>query len=156
LSVRGAGRIEQKKGAIQFAHVTLPIVVLWMGCVESCETPSPLLHGQQRPVSPPKDHLARRDGWRCRAWSRYLYICEDGLVHYCSQQRGFPAKPLAEYTVADIRREYVTKRDCAPFCTVSSVHQISYMDFWRDPQTISSTVPAEGSTPLVQIQSGGR
>ena len=32
--------------------------------------------------------------WRCRAGSRYLYICEDGLVHYCSQQRGFPAKPL--------------------------------------------------------------
>src|SRR5713101_6926700 len=25
--------------------------------------------------------------WRCRAGSRYLYICEDGLVHYCSQQR---------------------------------------------------------------------
>jgi MoaA/NifB/PqqE/SkfB family radical SAM enzyme len=94
--------------------------------------------------------------WRCRAGSRYLYICEDGLVHYCSQQRGFPAKPLAEYTVADIRREYVTKKDCAPFCTVSCVHQISYMDFWRDRQTIASTAPAEGSTPLVQIQSSGR
>ena len=91
--------------------------------------------------------------WRCRAGSRYLYICEDGLVHYCSQQRGFPAKPLAEYTVADIRREYLTQKDCAPFCTVSCVHQISYMDFWRDPQTISSTVPDE---TLVQIQSGGR
>jgi len=22
--------------------------------------------------------------------ARYLYICEDGLVHYCSQQRGYP------------------------------------------------------------------
>jgi len=32
--------------------------------------------------------------WRCRAGARYLYICEDGLVHYCSQQRGFPAVPL--------------------------------------------------------------
>src|SRR3569833_3071670 len=32
--------------------------------------------------------------WKCRAGSRYLYICEDGLDHYCSQQRGFPAKPL--------------------------------------------------------------
>ncbi len=28
--------------------------------------------------------------WRCRAGSRYLYICENGLVHYCSQQRGYP------------------------------------------------------------------
>jgi MoaA/NifB/PqqE/SkfB family radical SAM enzyme len=93
--------------------------------------------------------------WRCRAGARYLYICEDGLVHYCSQQRGFPAKPLADYTVADIRREYLTKKDCAPFCTVSCVHQISYMDFWRDPQTISSTVP-DSTDSLVQIQSNGR
>src|SRR5580658_6130222 len=29
----------------------------------------------------------RENQWRCRAGSRYLYICEDGLVHYCSQQR---------------------------------------------------------------------
>jgi MoaA/NifB/PqqE/SkfB family radical SAM enzyme len=27
------------------------------------------------------------NNWRCRAGSRYLYVCEDGLVHYCSQQR---------------------------------------------------------------------
>jgi MoaA/NifB/PqqE/SkfB family radical SAM enzyme len=93
--------------------------------------------------------------WRCRAGARYLYICEDGLVHYCSQQRGFPAKPLAEYTVADIRREYLTQKDCAPFCTVSCVHQISYMDFWRDPQTIPSTAP-DTSASLVQIQFNGR
>lgn len=33
----------------------------------------------------------RPHNWRCRAGARYLYICEDGLVHYCSQQRGFPA-----------------------------------------------------------------
>ena len=32
--------------------------------------------------------------WRCRAGARYLYICEDGLVHYCSQQRGYPGIPL--------------------------------------------------------------
>ena len=34
--------------------------------------------------------------WRCRAGARYLYICEDGLVHYCSQQRGYPGMPLGE------------------------------------------------------------
>ena len=92
----------------------------------------------------------RPSDWRCRAGSRYLYVCEDGLVHYCSQQRGYPAKPLAEYTVADIRREYLTQKGCAPFCTVSCVHQISYMDFWRDPQTIPSTAPAD--TELVQLE----
>ena len=75
--------------------------------------------------------------WRCRAGSRYLYICENGLVHYCSQQRGFPAKPLAEYTIDDVRRELRTEKSCAPHCTVSCVHQISYIDHWRAPQTIS-------------------
>src|SRR5271168_3004153 len=39
--------------------------------------------------------------WRCRAGSRYLYICEFGLVHYCSQQRGYPGIPIADYKRAD-------------------------------------------------------
>src|SRR3954463_777457 len=82
--------------------------------------------------------------WRCRAGSRYLYICEDGLVHYCSQQRGFPAKPLRDYTLEDIRREYVTEKSCAPLCTISCVHQISYFDFFRGKQTrIVEPVPQE-------------
>jgi MoaA/NifB/PqqE/SkfB family radical SAM enzyme len=97
----------------------------------------------------------RPSHWRCRAGSRYLYICEDGLVHYCSQQRGYPAKPLAEYTVDDIRREYLTEKSCAPMCTISCVRQISYFDFWRDPQTIASTAPDREHEPLVQIQSSG-
>ncbi len=88
--------------------------------------------------------------WRCRAGARYLYICEDGLVHYCSQQRGFPAKPLAEYTVADIRREYLTQKSCAPLCTISCVHQVAYVDFWRDAQTIPAVERAEAAK-FVQI-----
>ena len=102
-----------------------------------------------------QDNIAngRENKWRCRAGSRYLYICEEGLVHYCSQQRGYPAKPLAEYTVADIRREYVTAKSCAPRCTVACVHQISYIDFWRAPQTIQSPEMAEPDRDsLVQIQ----
>jgi hypothetical protein len=84
------------------------------------------------------------NGWSCRAGSRYLYICEDGLVHYCSQQRGFPAKPLKDYTVEDIRREYITQKSCAPLCTVSCVHQISYFDFFRGKQTrVVEPIPAE-------------
>jgi MoaA/NifB/PqqE/SkfB family radical SAM enzyme len=72
--------------------------------------------------------------WRCRAGARYLYVCEDGLVHYCSQQRGFPAVPLETYTVDDIRREFLTPKPCAPYCTVGCVHRVSTMDFWRSPQ----------------------
>lgn len=92
--------------------------------------------------------------WRCRAGSRYLYICEDGLVHYCSQQRGFPAKPLADYTVADIRREYITQKSCAPFCTISCVHQISYFDVFRGKQTL--TVQPAPQEQLVAIKVAGR
>jgi MoaA/NifB/PqqE/SkfB family radical SAM enzyme len=94
----------------------------------------------------------RPNRWRCRAGARYLYICEDGLVHYCSQQRGYPARPLSEYSLEDVRREYLTEKSCAPHCTVSCVHQISYLDFWRAPQT-SSTIPPSttGAGSLVQI-----
>jgi MoaA/NifB/PqqE/SkfB family radical SAM enzyme len=102
-----------------------------------------------------QDNIAhgRENHWRCRAGARYLYICEDGLVHYCSQQRGYPAKPLAEYTVEDVRREYRTVKGCAPRCTVACVHQISYMDFWRDPQDLSQVpAPQESPSGLVQLQ----
>jgi MoaA/NifB/PqqE/SkfB family radical SAM enzyme len=96
----------------------------------------------------------RPNHWRCRAGGRYLYICEDGLVHYCSQQRGLPAKSLYSYTHEDIRRAYLTEKSCAPHCTVSCVHQISYIDSWRDPQTLSmETQPTTESEPLVHIQS---
>jgi MoaA/NifB/PqqE/SkfB family radical SAM enzyme len=93
----------------------------------------------------------RPNNWRCRAGGRYLYVCEDGLVHYCSQQRGYPAKPLAEYTLEDVRREYFTGKECAPNCTVSCVHQISYVDFWRDPQTRQFAPSQAQPEGLVQI-----
>ena len=98
---------------------------------------------------------ARPSRWRCRAGSRYLYICEDGLVHYCSQQRGYPAKPLADYGLADLRREYLTEKACAPHCTISCVHYVSLFDFWRVPQTLPDPRPFDSASaePLVQIHS---
>ncbi len=48
--------------------------------------------------------------WRCRSGARYLYVCEDGLVHWCSQQRGYPGIPLLQYTLDDFRREFNTVR----------------------------------------------
>lgn len=90
--------------------------------------------------------------WRCRAGARYIYVCEDGLVHYCSQQRGYPAKPLLSYGLADIRREYLTEKGCAPHCTVSCVHYVSYFDSWRAPQVFRHTRPHdERQEPLVRI-----
>ena len=99
-----------------------------------------------------QDNIAqgRPNQWRCRAGARYLYICEDGLVHYCSQQRGYPAVPLDNYTLADIRREYLTEKSCAPHCTVSCVHQVSIFDSWRAPQRPAAV--AADATNLVQIE----
>jgi MoaA/NifB/PqqE/SkfB family radical SAM enzyme len=87
-----------------------------------------------------QDNLAdgQPNEWRCRAGARYLYVCEEGLVHYCSQQRGYPAVPLESYSIDDIRREFATPKSCAPYCTVGCVHRVSTMDFWRAPQRQST------------------
>jgi MoaA/NifB/PqqE/SkfB family radical SAM enzyme len=92
--------------------------------------------------------------WRCRAGARYLYVCEDGLVHYCSQQRGYPAIPLEKYTREDIRREYLTRKGCAPYCTISCVHQVSIIDRWRDPQTIEFQPPPNEAVVEPQASAG--
>jgi len=90
--------------------------------------------------------------WRCRAGSRYIYVCEEGLVHYCSQQRGFPGTPLLDYTIGDVKREFITEKACAPYCTVSCVHQTSYVDHWRAPQTIKPVARPEDKSELVQLR----
>ena len=93
--------------------------------------------------------------WRCRAGGRYLYICEFGLVHYCSQQRGYPGVPIAEYRKADVKREFLTEKSCAPNCTISCVHQVSYIDHWRSPQTSQVTPGAshgDADAGLVHIR----
>jgi MoaA/NifB/PqqE/SkfB family radical SAM enzyme len=102
-----------------------------------------------------QDNIAKGlpNDWRCRAGARYLYICEDGLVHYCSQQRGYPGVPLATYTRDDMRREYLTEKSCAPHCTVSCVHQVSIFDSWRAPQQPAPSTPGVASpSELVQIK----
>jgi len=93
--------------------------------------------------------------WRCRAGSRYLYICEDGLVHYCSQQRGFPAIPLAKYTREHLAHEYHTQKTCAPHCTISCVQQVGMLDNWRSPQTRPAFVPVENLLPFPNNLSEG-
>ena len=80
------------------------------------------------------------NNWRCRAGARYFYVDEFGLVHWCSQQRGYPAVPLERYSSQDMRREYLTKKACAPYCTIQCVHRVSMLDSWRNPQ-VSMDVP---------------
>jgi MoaA/NifB/PqqE/SkfB family radical SAM enzyme len=96
--------------------------------------------------------------WHCRAGGRYLYICEDGLAHYCSQQRGFPAIPLDSYTPDDLERESKTVKSCAPYCSVSCVHQVAALDALREnprealsrffPSREGQSAPAELPRPI--------
>jgi len=74
----------------------------------------------------------RSNSWECRAGSRYLYVCEDGLVHWCSQQRGYPGIPLDEYGPDHLEREYDSRKPCAPFCTVGCVHRVAQLDELKD------------------------
>jgi len=131
-------------------------------------------HGQLRPLAPSEEGIYQQvkglgkrnfarfnqfqeniahglpNEWRCRAGARYLYICEDGLVHYCSQQRGYPGVPLAGYGLADLRREYQSAKSCAPYCTVACVHYTSWLDGWRHPQ-LTTTTPAPLAEPVSEL-----
>lgn len=80
--------------------------------------------------------------WHCRAGGRFLYICEDGLVHYCSQRRGQPGIPLEQYRREDIVRESAARKECAPFCTISCVHQTAMLDSFREnpSQTLAGII----------------
>jgi MoaA/NifB/PqqE/SkfB family radical SAM enzyme len=96
----------------------------------------------------------RQNNWRCRSGSRYLYICEDGLVHWCSQQRGYPGIPLMQYTPEMRRHEYLTDKFCAPRCTVSCVQQVGILDNWRGPQTRKPKPMAPPPVPAQLVQIG--
>jgi MoaA/NifB/PqqE/SkfB family radical SAM enzyme len=100
-----------------------------------------------------QDNLAegKANRWSCRAGARYLYVDEDGLVHYCSQQRGAPGVPLDQYTLEDIRREYDTKKGCAPFCTINCVQRVALFDNWRSPQRSRARLPGRAAASLGRV-----
>jgi MoaA/NifB/PqqE/SkfB family radical SAM enzyme len=97
-----------------------------------------------------QDNLARGlpNAWSCRAGARYLYVDENGLVHYCSQMRGVPGIPLEHYGRADIDREYDTPKACAPYCTINCVQRVALFDNWRRPHLAPPTrLPSVPSAP---------
>jgi MoaA/NifB/PqqE/SkfB family radical SAM enzyme len=81
--------------------------------------------------------------WHCGAGARYLYVCENGLVHWCSQQRGHPGIPLEAYGPEHLERELHTVKSCAPHCTVSCVHRVGLLDELRQRplETFSRLLP---------------
>lgn len=102
------------------------------------------------------DHFQRNlaqglpNNWHCHAGSRYLYVCEEGLVHYCSQQRGRPGIPLHQYQAAHVEHEYHTVKTCAPFCTVSCVHRVTVVDEFRvqPAETLNKFFPQQTPIPV--------
>lgn len=71
--------------------------------------------------------------WRCRSGARYLYIAEDGLVSFCSQQRGYPGIPIDQYGVEEIRRHFASVKPCAPYCSIGCSHRVAALDAGLDP-----------------------
>ena len=102
-----------------------------------------------------QDNIAhgKENDWRCRAGARYLYICEDGLVHYCSQQRGYPGQAAdgiyARRTSAanTARKKPALRAAPWPACI-----RFRIIDFWRAPQTISAAAMPQADDRLVQIR----
>ena len=98
-----------------------------------------------------QDNLAqgKPNDWACRAGARYLYVDENGLVHYCSQMRGAPGIPLEHYGQADLDREYGSRKACAPYCTINCVQRVGLFDNWRKPQTTDARLPAVAAAQRV-------
>jgi MoaA/NifB/PqqE/SkfB family radical SAM enzyme len=75
--------------------------------------------------------------FHCRAGARYLYVDEDGRVHWCSQTRDGFGKDLLAYTLADLREQFHTPKRCADACTVGCARSASAYDEWRGQRPAS-------------------
>ncbi|MCA9514265.1 MAG: radical SAM protein [Myxococcales bacterium] len=73
--------------------------------------------------------------FKCRAGSRYLYVDEFGVVHWCSQTREEWGIPLADYDFEQLRTQFKTKKPCTAGCTVGCARTQSAPDEWR-PQPL--------------------
>jgi MoaA/NifB/PqqE/SkfB family radical SAM enzyme len=75
-----------------------------------------------------------RDGeldWKCRAGARTFHVTEDGMVNLCAPQQAAMKKPIADYTVADIRRAFDAPKPCAKTCPIAYAHHASKLDRFR-------------------------
>ena len=70
--------------------------------------------------------------FKCRGGSRYLYVDEFSVVHWCSQTRESWGKALEDYTVADLKEQFHTRKTCDTGCTIGCVRNQSRFDEWRE------------------------
>jgi MoaA/NifB/PqqE/SkfB family radical SAM enzyme len=69
-----------------------------------------------------------RPEWKCRAGARYLYVDEFGKVQLCASQLGRLAKPIEEYTSADLREQSRARKGCEEGCSVGCAFRCSLVD----------------------------
>ncbi|MBB2200562.1 radical SAM protein [Gluconacetobacter tumulisoli] len=136
--------LQHSVGVLHDHHGTLkPLSPAQMQAYETVTKISPsLVHTLNYRLFQKNLMHGRSNDWKCRAGARYLYVTEDGSVHWCSQQRGYPAIALLDYTREDIKREYHTEKGCSPTCTLSCVHQVSLFDRYRGRQNIPDPTTA--------------
>ncbi len=95
-----------------------------------------------------------RDGeldWKCRAGARFFHVCENGLVHLCTPRYGSPAKPIAAYSVDDIRLAFATQKSCTAKCPVAYAHQASRSDAWRSQAKTENRERRDGRLHLAVV-----
>ena len=83
----------------------------------------PLARGESKP-------------WKCRAGARHFEVDGAGLVHLCQPRTGSLAKPLAEYSVADIRQQFDCGKTCSARCPIAYAHLGSRLDGFRAQQSV--------------------
>ena len=122
-----AGIIHDAKGALR------PLNSQQQQVIEDIENLSKPLFSFAR-HNPWRRNLVRGlpNDWHCGAGGRHLYVCEDGLVHYCMAQRGYPAIPLAQYSQEDIEREAKASKSCTPYCTIFCIQRVALLDRLRE------------------------
>jgi MoaA/NifB/PqqE/SkfB family radical SAM enzyme len=89
--------------------------------------------------------------WKCRAGARTFHVDEFGMVHLCAPRVGSPGKPIAKYTLDDIRYWFNAPKSCAAKCPVAYARHASRLDGWRAQKGAQSLLPAP-ITPLVQLR----
>jgi len=92
--------------------------------------------------------------WKCRAGARTFMVCEDGVVHLCQPRMGESARPLLDYTVADIRRAFDAPKPCASTCPIAFAHHASRFDGWRSQRGTPHALP--GGEQLALPSGAGR
>jgi len=76
----------------------------------------------------------QRPSWTCQAGSRFLYVGEDGMVEFCSGQRGRIGKQITEYTTLDLEAHRNQKKGCEEGCSMLCVYRDSLLD--NDPLSL--------------------